>query len=46
VPTVFLSYRHEDDAHRARVRDLAVRCAEGYLEARKELGFPLLKTDG
>jgi glycyl-tRNA synthetase alpha chain len=25
-----------------RVRDLAVRCAEGYLEARKELGFPLL----
>jgi glycyl-tRNA synthetase alpha chain len=28
-----------------RVRDLAVRCAEGYLEARKELGFPLLKTD-
>jgi glycyl-tRNA synthetase alpha chain len=27
-----------------RVRDLAVRCAEGYLEARKELGFPLLKT--
>jgi hypothetical protein len=25
VPTVFLSYRHEDDAHRARVRDLAVR---------------------
>ncbi len=29
-----------------RVRDLAVRCAEGYLEARRELGFPLLKTDG
>jgi glycyl-tRNA synthetase alpha subunit len=25
-----------------RVRDLAVRCAEQYLEARRELGFPLL----
>jgi glycyl-tRNA synthetase alpha chain len=27
-----------------RVRDLAVRCAEGYLEARRELGFPLLQA--
>jgi glycyl-tRNA synthetase alpha chain len=26
-----------------RVRDLAVRCAEGYLEARRQLDFPLLK---
>ena len=26
-----------------RVRDLAVRCAEQYLEARRELGFPLLQ---
>jgi glycyl-tRNA synthetase alpha subunit len=25
-----------------RVRDLAVRCAEGYLQARTDLGFPLL----
>lgn len=25
MPTVFLSYRHQDDAYRARVRDLAVR---------------------
>jgi glycyl-tRNA synthetase alpha chain len=25
-----------------RVRELAVRCAEGYLETRRELGFPLL----
>ena len=25
-----------------RVRDLAVRCARQYLDARKELGFPLL----
>ena len=25
-----------------RVRDLAVRCAEQYLESRRELGFPLL----
>jgi glycyl-tRNA synthetase alpha chain len=29
-----------------RVRDLAVRCAAQYLESRRELGFPLLKTDG
>ena len=28
-----------------RVRDLAVRCAAGYLEARTELGFPLLNTN-
>ena len=27
-----------------RVRDLAVRCAAQYLEARRELGFPLLNT--
>ena len=27
-----------------RVRDLAVRCAEQYLEARRELGFPLLES--
>ena len=27
-----------------RVRDNAKRCAEGYLEAREKLGFPLLKT--
>jgi glycyl-tRNA synthetase alpha subunit len=26
-----------------RVRDLAERCAEQYLDARKELGFPLLQ---
>jgi glycyl-tRNA synthetase alpha chain len=26
-----------------RVRDLSVRCAEQYLEARRELGFPLLQ---
>ena len=25
-----------------RVRDLALRCAEQYLETRRELGFPLL----
>jgi glycyl-tRNA synthetase alpha chain len=29
-----------------RVRDLAVRCAAGYLEARTELGFPLLEQAG
>lgn len=28
-----------------RVRDLAVRCAEGYLEAREELGYPLLSEE-
>lgn len=27
-----------------RVRDLAVRCAEAYLAAREELGFPLLES--
>jgi glycyl-tRNA synthetase alpha chain len=27
-----------------RVRDLAVRCAAGYLDARRELGFPLLSA--
>ena len=27
-----------------RVRNLARRCAEGYLKSREELGFPLLKT--
>jgi glycyl-tRNA synthetase alpha chain len=26
-----------------RVRDLAVRCAQRYLESRRELGFPLLQ---
>jgi glycyl-tRNA synthetase alpha subunit len=25
-----------------RVRDLAIRCAEQFLETRRELGFPLL----
>ena len=25
-----------------RVRDLAVRCASAFLEARRQLGFPLL----
>ncbi len=29
-----------------RVRELAVRCAEQYLETRKELGFPLLEPAG
>ncbi|MGA7614013.1 MAG: glycine--tRNA ligase subunit alpha [Thermoanaerobaculia bacterium] len=28
-----------------RVRDLAVRCAHEYLEARKQLGFPLLSEE-
>jgi len=28
-----------------RVRELAVRCAELYLEERRELGFPLLRED-
>jgi glycyl-tRNA synthetase alpha chain len=27
----------------ARVRNLARRCAEGYLRLREEMGFPLLK---
>ncbi len=26
-----------------RVRDLAIRCAQQYFEAREKLGFPLLK---
>ena len=30
----------------ARVRNLARRCAERYLESRRELGFPLLGTGG
>ncbi|RJQ55907.1 MAG: glycine--tRNA ligase subunit alpha [Nitrospiraceae bacterium] len=33
----------ERTAYIARVRNLARRCAEGYLKLREEMGFPLLK---
>ncbi len=29
-----------------RVRNIARRCAERYIEIREEMGFPLLKKEG
>ena len=35
----------ERAAYIARVRNLAKKCAKGYLEQREEMGFPLLKNE-